>query len=472
MTTPEDKRSRRESFNRTNPADMRTPSMIPLCPAGYRSTNKNEVQTPAQSARNNQNDLNVSNPNYMVSEPGGPGNAELLEWMDYVPRFPTELIGPAEADRQSQDRERWIQRMNWPKFDDTSEGAVDKWFDVVAEDVKQYNIGPELFVYLLSSKVPRAVGSVLRKSQYVMHEVKVTEVILSLFPVSTYARKLEEILFQTKRMNTVREAVMRTQNCAYAYLRACARRSRPLCMTHYSLQDFALCSLPAIVHKKFASAHGIDSEWPSLDAVFQAARRIELTMYEHSGIIPQEVAFPASNWHTNDVVTPNQPSYSGQSPALRDKPKPNNPCTCCGELHWIKDCPYKTHRCEMCRLLGHIEKMCKSHVIKSEDGRIECVLTQHAGSTELHLYKDRTQASKLQTASSAIKKIIDAINIRSERGKEKRQQQKANQKRESGVVQGSWGRAYIAQPNMTGDQRTSSASPAPQDEVHFLGAVD
>lgn len=37
---------------------------------------------------------------------------------------------------------------------------------------------------------------------------------------------------------------------------------------------------------------------------------------------------------------------------------PKTPCTGCGQLHWKRDCPFKNATCHLCKLRGHIKKVC------------------------------------------------------------------------------------------------------------------
>lgn len=473
MTIPDDKSSRRASLSKNESSSLGKGSQLPPFHTGSMTPNREDMASPTYNARSSLAQNNVSSLNQVVSEPGGTLEALLSSWMEFSPRFPVEQIGFQEADRQLQDKERWIHRISWPKIDSTTESSVDRWFDVVADSVKQHGIGEELFMYLVMLNTPAAIGKAMRKSVHKGLERKVSDIILTLFPVSVHAKLLEEAFFKPERRTCVSDAVTYAQESINAYVRACTRRRRPMCLSVNRVQEFILESLPLHVHRQLALHTNLAVVWLSLDELCQEALIVEQTLVQLVDTKgKREVGFPVSAEGTADIVASPTPSVDRPSYISGDRSKPNNPCSSCGDLHWIKDCPYKTHRCELCRCLGHTEKMCKSKVIKSDDGRIECVLTQHAGSTELHFYKDRTQSHRLQTASTAIKKIIDAINVRSERGKEKRRENKENAARTGSTQPAGRGRSYVATEKQHTVGLTSSAVSKEDEEVHFLADRD
>ncbi|XP_055622834.1 uncharacterized protein K02A2.6-like [Toxorhynchites rutilus septentrionalis] len=44
----------------------------------------------------------------------------------------------------------------------------------------------------------------------------------------------------------------------------------------------------------------------------------------------------------------------------KEKKSPKTPCWFCGDLHYVKECPYQTHTCSKCKRKGHKEGYCSS----------------------------------------------------------------------------------------------------------------
>ena len=51
-------------------------------------------------------------------------------------------------------------------------------------------------------------------------------------------------------------------------------------------------------------------------------------------------------------------NYKQQHSSSKNKPK--SPCTGCGGNHWKNDCPFKDKECYKCKMIGHIQKMCRT----------------------------------------------------------------------------------------------------------------
>lgn len=49
--------------------------------------------------------------------------------------------------------------------------------------------------------------------------------------------------------------------------------------------------------------------------------------------------------------------------------KPKSPCWFCGDLHYVKDCPYQDHICNKCKRKGHKEGYCSTAESKSKPGK-------------------------------------------------------------------------------------------------------
>uniref|UniRef100_A0A182PXA1 CCHC-type domain-containing protein n=1 Tax=Anopheles epiroticus TaxID=199890 RepID=A0A182PXA1_9DIPT len=55
-----------------------------------------------------------------------------------------------------------------------------------------------------------------------------------------------------------------------------------------------------------------------------------------------------------------QPHSSGrhQQFSTPDHKSPRTPCWQCGQMHYVRDCPFSNHRCKQCNRVGHKEGYC------------------------------------------------------------------------------------------------------------------
>lgn len=53
------------------------------------------------------------------------------------------------------------------------------------------------------------------------------------------------------------------------------------------------------------------------------------------------------------------PSSHNNSTSNNSVNKPRTPCWKCGELHYVRECPFQEHRCQECNRIGHKEGYCQ-----------------------------------------------------------------------------------------------------------------
>ncbi|XP_053687124.1 uncharacterized protein K02A2.6-like [Sabethes cyaneus] len=61
---------------------------------------------------------------------------------------------------------------------------------------------------------------------------------------------------------------------------------------------------------------------------------------------------------------PKNPAYRNNSDSNN---KPRTPCWKCGQLHYVRECPFQDHRCRDCNVIGHKEGYC--HCVSSNPGK-------------------------------------------------------------------------------------------------------
>lgn len=392
---------------------------------------KTPVKTRPQINNASKTRFNVPVDLPMVSEPGENLRPRLSEWISFVPRFPIHKMSMHEIERQMRDIDRWVACVNLPDVDLSSEESVDKWFDKVANVVRKHNLCEDVYIHVVSVNLPAREGELFEDLPSKGYEKRVADFILELFSASEYASKLEEALHAPVRMTNATAAFAHVRAKVTAYMRACNRRGRTMSLTVERMTEFALGSLPQYLHEHIDVKDSYPNGWPSLKILSQVAIRAELILNRHTKHKTQEYGFPVANDRALAMVPiPEIPQYNPRK--IPEKVEASVPCTSCGDIHFIKDCPYKTHRCELCYQLGHLEKMCVSTVIKSPDGKLELILLPKPGSTVFRLFKDRTQEQRLSTATQVIQSMLDATRQKNERGRDRRWEQKSRNRNKQG----------------------------------------
>eukprot|EP00922_Rhytidocystis_sp_ex-Travisia-forbesii_P034364 GHVS01051029.1.p2 GENE.GHVS01051029.1~~GHVS01051029.1.p2 ORF type:complete len:120 (-),score=10.19 GHVS01051029.1:16-375(-) len=63
-------------------------------------------------------------------------------------------------------------------------------------------------------------------------------------------------------------------------------------------------------------------------------------------------------------------------------------------------------------------------VLKTPDGRLDCILLPRPGSIEFRLFRDRTQRDRLLSAQTVMQEIIDHSKARTDKEKNRRKENK------------------------------------------------
>lgn len=373
----------------------------------------------------------------VVSEPGVPSWESLKEWIRWTSRFPTHTVNDKERDRQMDDKERWLARALFPKPDLANEGTVDRWFDTVARMVTRHAICIDLFVYLVAAALPEREGNLFETCDYGGYETRVQVFIRALFRSPKHVVQLENEILQPVRQLTVEVAHTRICIIVVMYVRACIRRGRTLMLSLERLQESCLGSLPIEVEKEMEMAHVPVDGWVSLDSLMEKASSIEEVLQKYKHIKSAPYGFPAALGDTHMQIE--DPTWNNSTDVVPLAPRipPYNktdvvppPCGACAGIHWMKDCPYKSHRCEKCHRLGHVQDVCRAYVMKTGDGRVDCYLVPRPGSVEFKMFRDRTQEARIQSASRVLQELLNITQRKSEKGKQKRKDEREEKQRE------------------------------------------
>lgn len=429
------------------------------------TTNNEERPRAYEQTRNNvPNRKEERCPNRLVSEPGAGLSKTLKDWLNPFPRFPVHPIPALEEEKQMCDKGRWITRATFPPMDLSSEHTIDKWMDGMARLVNQHALCVDLFMYLVTLNLPSQKAELFYRGEGSTYEEKITSFVLTLFPQSDYPAQLERGLYNPQRQTDVANAFNSVNEHLNSYIRASNRRLRTILLSREQLTLFCLGTLPAAIHEYLEKFVNRRCHWRSLHDLYEDATFAEATLRKYEHKYTGEVAFPVET-PPEEIPYRKEPLSRWREANTRTMVPPTHACPQCGDLHWRKDCPHKATRCEQCHKLGHLTKCCHSMVMKTPDGRFDLLLTPKPGSTELHVYKDRTMEDRLQTAGKTFRDVLDNTQHRSAKGKERRVQFKQRQQEGQGPSSNKHRRQALVANRHSEDQAPPSPTSAPEEEI-------
>ncbi|XP_062714152.1 uncharacterized protein K02A2.6-like [Aedes albopictus] len=67
---------------------------------------------------------------------------------------------------------------------------------------------------------------------------------------------------------------------------------------------------------------------------------------------------PSGSKQAVHAVSEKKEHQSQRPPKPKGKPLPSTPCWQCGQVHYVRDCPFSDHRCKTCDRVGHKEGYC------------------------------------------------------------------------------------------------------------------
>ncbi|XP_062703516.1 uncharacterized protein K02A2.6-like [Aedes albopictus] len=67
---------------------------------------------------------------------------------------------------------------------------------------------------------------------------------------------------------------------------------------------------------------------------------------------------PSGSKQAVHAVSEKKEHQSQRPPKPKGKPLPSTPCWQCGQIHYVRDCPFSDHRCKTCDRVGHKEGYC------------------------------------------------------------------------------------------------------------------
>ena len=377
----------------------------------------------------------------VVSEPGSctSSTSPLTMWLRPFVRFPPPPT-IAEAHKQWDSRERYLSMNSLAAATDwKSEEEAEDWFDTVARVVMQHGLSVEVFGYLVSRYLSPAESEdfLLQCKPETTYEKWVDRYLLCRFPRSTYARELEQNSYSLSVMTSVSAVRAHVRKFLSRYMQVCVRHGRTLTLSVERAREYTVNSLPREVQYHIEMEETMRGPCVSFDDLISQATGVECVLKRQT--VLKVKGYPAEEWDEEREDTYKRSSNSSYVQPTSDKIKtqPSTPCAACMGNHWQKDCPHRSHRCEQCLRLGHIEKACKSLVLRTPDGRIDVMVTPKPSSVEFKQFKDRTQQERLTSATSVLQEVIQGIQAKRVKESERRKSKKppkTNKRKRIGIV--------------------------------------
>lgn len=372
------------------------------------------------------NGLSDASEEVLVSEPGirRLSNATLsflksLQLPERFPSPPSEVV----SSQQWEMREKWLARNLFERMTAQEEERVESWFDTVAGIVTYYSLSPQLFHYLVERSLSPLDAELWRRAMVgVGYEGKVDLFLKEKFPISMYASELEAALFLPTRKASVRLARDCFYNRITRYVRSAARVDRTVLLSQERVREMACGLLPALVEQHMDLSAVEAPSGKEIPQFWSFVSALEAKLAKH-GMLSGPAAVTDVDSLESLALAADVGNGYGEGTV------PSTPCGACGGLHWMRDCPHKTTRCEKCHRLGHIEHACKATVLKTSDGRVEVFVLPRPGSIEFKAYKDRTKHDRLTTATNVLKEIVGDMEGKRDRDREKRIEKKPHQKK-------------------------------------------
>ena len=330
-------------------------------------------------------------------------------------RFPTKP-SQSEADKQLDDRDRVIKRLQLAPFSPMNEEELEDWVDAAAVIVSRYRTCVSLFqdawAHCCSEDLKIAIVSVVADE----YEDLVDQVAKELFIESRYVVKIEDQLLSGEKQESVFGARRWIRQRVVRYHRLCGRRNRLMSVSDDRVKETAVECLPHGVWRKMT----LEKYEGSLDQMFVKAARIEISLKEISergG--PQPLGVMAAEDDDMSSV------HGGHNRF--------NPCSSCSSSkHKQKDCPYREYRCHKCGNIGHIKKACKSIVEKDGKGRVTMRYTPTTAGATVKFRKDKTTRDRVMTAEEILANLrgmLEGKSLKAKQVREAKQVARPNKRR-------------------------------------------
>lgn len=289
------------------------------------------------------------------------------------PRFPAV---PSEdvMDRQEDDMDRILRRLDLPSFNPKTEEDFEQWVDQVAKLMKQRPIAPILLQKKwISVTVDEDWAEAIRDADvHHGYEEMVDQVARLQFPFSDHLEELERMLLLPSRKASVREAAAWLIQKGSRFLRLAQRIGYPPKDYHIGHRRM-LASFKRAVPAAVAARLSVTGPQQFCATTYTEAINLERVVQSIS--------------QCERVEGVQQPIYAAQeqseaAPARR----PSGACFGCGELHFRKDCPYREHLCVGCGRKGHLAKVCPRQLIPDGTGGAKGYIQNKAkGGAEIQL---------------------------------------------------------------------------------------
>eukprot|EP00921_Rhytidocystis_pertsovi_P018570 GHVQ01029397.1.p1 GENE.GHVQ01029397.1~~GHVQ01029397.1.p1 ORF type:complete len:361 (-),score=32.93 GHVQ01029397.1:1999-3081(-) len=296
------------------------------------------------------------------------------------------------ANKQMEDRDKWLARIPFDTFTGSTEKQFEDYIDRVCPVMKQNGLSPGLVRHLLTPKLPTQWAEVLGEVEYEEYEKMFSSMVTEVLPTSGYLDELEVEIVTLGPQKTVAESRRLISSKLARYVRICDRWKLEPALGNSAIQRVVVRSLPLNCSFELKK----DELPTSLPQIWSKALRIEGAY----NMLPD-----STQKRTDTVglaVTDTQTS--------QESPEEPRPCQGCGEAHARKECPKRKVRCDKCRKIGHIAKVCRNTLLVDEAGRPTVLVEDRPSGTQMRTHKDRTAEQKVNRASGVLQLLSPRLS--------------------------------------------------------------
>jgi hypothetical protein len=331
--------------------------------------------------------------------------------------FPT--IAQEEESKQLDDKARLIKRMDLAEFRPIDERSFEDWVDSEAPKVTRNQVGVQLFQEAWVLAAPKAIASQIgRICTPVTHEELVDKVAMQLFRSSRYVLTLEREVFDGQRQRSVLEAECWLRDKLFRYFTVCQRRGFEPSISDSRTREILLSSLPMEVEAEVRRQR----MGKTLEYILEVSYEVEAEVNRRNESKYQPLGAMVADHAMEGEQIPQEGRVKRHMATKYIRGK----CFGCAQLgHYYRLCPHRNDRCANCQQIGHISAACRNTAIKDDRGRVNTLVKQTPGRTEVRQRRDRTTTERVQTAQVVLDLIKQMAARRAETDKERRKKKRS-----------------------------------------------